>query len=335
VRLAGEQESRLERRWRQQGYDYQGEPPSLPTVLRPRLDHLTLELLQALYLAAPTLASRDFPTRYAATAGRLLHAAGWSGRSRAQLLEALHAVAAPAGPPLERIRAARLLRIGTTGDYAPFSLERAGGLTGTDVTLGGELAAAMGARAVFVHTSWGALLQDLRAGRFDVAMGGISITPARAAAAAFSIPYYAGGKTIIARCADAAGLSSLAALDQPRYTLIVNPGGTNQRFVQTHLHRVQVRVFADNRGIFAEILAHRADAMITDDVEAELQTRVHPGLCRSIPGTLTHEDKAVLMLRQPALVAAVDDWLRGQIATGRPARLMAAALQAAASGTKQ
>jgi ABC-type amino acid transport substrate-binding protein len=67
--------------------------------------------------------------------------------------------------------------------------------------------------------------------------------------------------------------------------------------------------------------------MITDDIEAELQARHHPGLCRVLPGTLTHADKAILMPRDPDLVKAVNDWLSPAIATGEPERLLKSYLE--------
>jgi ABC-type amino acid transport substrate-binding protein len=62
--------------------------------------------------------------------------------------------------------------------------------------------------------------------------------------------------------------------------------------------------------------------MITDDVEAELQSHNHPGLCRAFPGTFTHADKAILMPRDADLVKAVNDWLTPAIAAGEPARVL-------------
>ena len=87
-------------------------------------------------------------------------------------------------------------------------------------------------------------------------------------------------------------------------------------------------VHPDNRGVFAEIIEGRADVMVTDDVEAELQARRWPGrLCRTYSGTLTRGDKRILMARDPALNAAVDTWLRQSIAAGAPARALERAMQ--------
>jgi cyclohexadienyl dehydratase len=335
MRLARGVETALLSQWRREGFHFTGPVPDLAEVVRPRLDRLTAELLRALYLAAPAFPRPDFAARYTAAAAQRLNTAAWTPRSRTELLGVLSgirvepdsATAAPrSAPALQRIRSAGVLRIGTTGDYAPLSIEHGGRLAGVDIDLARSLAQALRAEPMFVRTSWPALLDDLRRGAFDVAIGGISSTSARAAAAALSIPYLSGGKTIAARCADASRFGSLAAVDRPGVRVIVNPGGTNEQYARAHLHRARILVDRDNTTLFDALAAGRADAVITDDTEVELQVRRHPDLCRALPGTLTHADKVILMVRDPALTRAVNGWLRGEIAAGVPARLLRDAL---------
>ncbi len=323
IRLAREREEQLTARWDRLGFEPAAPTPDLERELRPKLDALTAELLEALYLARPSLEPGNLATRFPGLAERVLTEAGWSERARGALLEALAAVKQAPVPPLARIAASGVLRIGTTGDYAPYSIESQGRLEGADIELAMALASGLGVRAVFVRTSWSQLLDDLAADRFDLAVGGISDTPARRAAGSFSTVYATGGKTIIGRCRDAARYSSLAAIDRPEVRVIVNPGGTNQQFVRERLRHARVIVYPDNRGVFEELRAGRADVMITDDVEVELQTRRHPDLCRALPGTLTHADKAVLLPRDAAFEARIDALLAPEIAAGAPARRVA------------
>lgn len=322
VRLAREWEESLTQQWQAKGFNYTGPIPDLNKELRPQLDTITTEMLRALYLAAPALRQPGFAGRYAELAQTHLRASGWSRASREELLAALARVTQVPAPALQRIGATQVLRVGVTGDYAPFSVESAGALSGVDIDLARQLAERLHAQPVFIHTSWRSLLHDLAENDFDVAMGGVSVTPERQSQGEFSLPYASGGKTIVARCAQAARFSDLAHVDSPKVRVIVNPGGTNEQYVREHLHHAQIRVYADNRTIFDEIRAGRADVMITDDTEAELQVHRHSDLCRATPGTLTHAEKAILMPKDPALVAAVNSWLQGAIAAGEPARLL-------------
>jgi cyclohexadienyl dehydratase len=75
-----------------------------------------------------------------------------------------------------------------------------------------------------------------------------------------------------------ARLTGLDQIDQPGVRVIANLGGTNQRFVESHIKHASVTIFPDNATVFDEIVAGRADVMITDASEVRLQVKRHPGV---------------------------------------------------------
>ena len=322
VRLAREWELHLTEDWAAHGFRFAAPIPDLGRQIRPQLDEVTTQMLRALYLAAPVLRRPEFIKHYARLAAGRLHGEGWSNESRRELLAALAGVRAVASPALQRIAASGVLRVAVTGDYAPFSIEADGAVSGADIEMARKLAQSLHAEPIFIRTKWKSLLQDLSQDKFDVVMGGVSVTPERQAQGEFSVAYAAGGKTIIARCVDKGRYHDLASVDRKTVRVIVNPGGTNEQYVRTNVHQAHVRVYPDNRTIFEQIRAGRADVMITDDAEVDLQTQRHPDLCRVYEGTLTHADKAILMPRDPPFVGAVNQWLQREIKTGEPARLI-------------
>ncbi len=320
IRIARSVQEQLYRQWDSSGFAYAGERLDLGSELRPRLDGISAALIEALYLAAPLVASG--PPSASELAQRFLPPERWNDADRAELLAALASIRYASPPSVERARAAGILRVGTPADYAPFSVAGAAGVSGADVELARQLGAALSLRTVFVHTSWRALMQDLRADRFDVAVGGISVTPARAAVAAFSVPLLRSGKTAIGRCADARRLDRLAAIDRKSVTVIFNPGGTNEAFAHSRLHAARLLEYADNRTVFEEIVARRADVMFTDETEVALVTHRHPELCRLLRDSYEQADKAVLLAPDAGWAAVVDPWLTEQLRAGTPARLL-------------
>ncbi|TDC80337.1 transporter substrate-binding domain-containing protein [Streptomyces hainanensis] len=214
---------------------------------------------------------------------------------------------------LDEVRDRGELRVCTTGDYRPFTHldPDSGEYSGIDVDMAADLAASLDVEAEFVPTTWAELLPDLTSGACDISMGGVSVTLARAREAYFSVPYLVDGKAPIARCADQDRYRTLEDIDQPGVRVIVNPGGTNERFVDEHIERATVVRHPENTTIFEEIVAGRADVMITDTSETRYQETLHPELCAINPDEpFTFAEKAYLLPRgDEEFRAYVDQWL--------------------------
>ena len=221
---------------------------------------------------------------------------------------------------LDEIIARGVLKVGTTGDYRPFTaLDKASGAyAGLDIDLAQALGAALGVKVEFVPTSWPNLSKDFEAGAFDIAMGGVSITLERAKKGYFSIPYLREGKTPIARCSDTGKYQTLAEIDRPDVTVIANPGGANEKFDRAHLHAAQITIYPDNATIFDQLAAGKADLMITDASETRYQQKLHPGaLCAIHPDKpFDFAEKAYWMPRDEPLKAFVDQWLHMSLENG-------------------
>jgi cyclohexadienyl dehydratase len=206
-----------------------------------------------------------------------------------------------------------VLRIGATGDYPPFAKRdpATGGYSGFDVDLAESLGKALGVRVEFEPTSWPTLAADFRAGKFDVAMGGITVTLERAKLGFFTTPYLREGKTPIARCADKDKFATLAEIDKPGVAVLVNPGGGNEKFDRAHLHAARIAVHPDNTTIFDALAHGEGDLMITDASETRYQAKLHPGvLCAIHPDApFDFGEKAYWAPYDPALDGFLDQWL--------------------------
>lgn len=214
-------------------------------------------------------------------------------------------------PTLERIEARGEVRVGLTGDYKPFSWEEPEGrFEGLDAEMAAALADELGVRLVIVRTSWPTLMEDLAAGKYDIGMGGISVTDERKTHALFSAALLTDGKAPVARCEDAARFRTLDGIDREGVTVIVNPGGTNETFARANITRATLVLHKDNATIFEEVAAGRAHVMITDAIETRIVARDYPTLCATNPDApFTQSEKAYLLPKDEAWKARIDEWL--------------------------
>ncbi|MBR1837834.1 MAG: transporter substrate-binding domain-containing protein [Kiritimatiellae bacterium] len=228
---------------------------------------------------------------------------------------------------VERVRDRGVLLVGSTGDYRPLTWHdpETGRWEGFGIEIAGRIAAELGVRAEFVQTSWPTLAADVRAEppAFDFAIGGITVTDARKASMAMSDGYLANGKTILCRAADAGRFRSLADVDRPDVRVMVNPGGLNEAFARAKLTNAQLLVHERNEEIPGLVAEGRADAMVTEIVEAPWYVRNDPRLAAPLLAEpFTRGEIGVLMRKgQDDLLAFVNAALARMAADGTLAAL--------------
>lgn len=230
------------------------------------------------------------------------------------------AVTAQTGSRLDQIISKGTLRVGMTGDYRPFTFlnPTTSKFEGFDVDMAEALGKAIGVKVEFVKTSWPTMMKDFEADKFDVVTGGVSITLDRQKKGLFSSAIMREGKTPIARCGDVSKYQTLEQIDKPETRVIVNPGGTNEKFARAHLKSAKITVYQDNVTIFDQIAKGDADLMMTDASETRFQQKQHAGvLCSVHPDhPFDFSEKGIWMQRDVALRDFVDLWLRTMIETG-------------------
>ena len=169
---------------------------------------------------------------------------------------------------LDEILSTGVLRVGTTGDYKPFSFNNNGNYEGFDIAVAKSFASKLGVKLELVKTSWPALMGDLKEGKYDIGMSGITRTVSRQKEARFSKGYVMFGKTPLVAASNTAKYSSLADIDKKGVKIGVNPGGTNEKFVKANIQNAEVVLYQSNLAIPKAVAAQEVDVMITDSVEA-------------------------------------------------------------------
>ena len=171
---------------------------------------------------------------------------------------------------LDVIRDRGVLRVGTAGDYKPMSFldPETGTYWGFDTELAEDLAASLGVEIEYVPTSWPTLMEDTLAGKFDLAVCGITITDARKEQALMSEGYLENGKTILCRAEDAEKYTSLESINRPEVRVMENPGGLNEKFARENLPDAVLIIHDVNQEIPGLVASGEADVMITELMEA-------------------------------------------------------------------
>jgi len=205
------------------------------------------------------------------------------------------------------------LRVGSSGDYAPFSVRDAAGTwTGFDVAVAQRLATDLGRSAQFVPFHWADLMAQLEAGGVDIVMSGVTVRPDRAVQVRFSRPYAVTGAVAVIRARHRKRFADLAALDHAGVRLAVNAGGHLEQVARGRFPQAEIVPVADNRSLPDLLRKGGADAVISDDVEA----RTWQGKF-VVLGPFTRDVKAYVVPRgADDLCRRVNDWLAEREADG-------------------
>ena len=222
------------------------------------------------------------------------------------------AVSAQAPDRLQKILASGVLRVGTTMDTPVFSMPGSSGdLVGFDIDLLATLGPALGVKIQYVKMTFGSMLADLAADKFDVAMSGMGRTLDRARVATFSKPYMHYGKLMTIRSADVGRFRSLADLDRPGIKIAYNRGGLNDRFANTMFKRAMPVGFASNELATADLIARKVDAQVSDSTAAVYMARMDPRLAAMSPDNVFNPVYVAMLLRREdqTLLNYVNIWI--------------------------
>ena len=132
------------------------------------------------------------------------------------------------------------LLVGTTGDYPPLTFITESGFVGKDINILNDFAKANHFKVRFIHSSWPTLSNDLRSGKFTMAIGGISATPERSKSFYLSMPIESSGKVPLVNCKFSSQFKNFAAIDRESIVVVENRGGTNQDFAITNIHHASI-----------------------------------------------------------------------------------------------
>ncbi len=149
------------------------------------------------------------------------------------LLFFICAASAPAGPVMDRILKNGVLVVGTTGTQPPLNATtKDGEIIGLDADIAKGIAASMGVEVRFKPMPFSELLPALHAGKVDIIVSSMTMTPKRNLKVAFIGPYYISGKGMLAKTQTLANLQAAEGLNDPQFKVAALKASTSQLFVE-------------------------------------------------------------------------------------------------------
>lgn len=170
---------------------------------------------------------------------------------------------------LNDILSSGTLKVGTTGDWDPMTMKdvASNSYKGYDIDVVTELARDLEVDVEFVATDWKTLVSGISAGKYHMT-GSASISPARAKAAGYSDSYFALNTVPLTLKKNADRFNSWDDLNQTDVTVAATLGTTQEQQVKDFFPDAEKKIIEAPARDFQEVLAGRADAHITSNVEA-------------------------------------------------------------------
>lgn len=203
-----------------------------------------------------------------------------------KLLKSLAVVVALAVPVVAQAQSALndilnsgVLKVGTTGDWNPMTMKdvATNSYTGYDIDVMTALATDLGVTVEFVPTDWKTLVNGVTAGTYHIT-GSASMSPSRAKAAGFSTSYFSLATVPLINKKDADKFKDWADLDKADVSVAATLGTTQESQVKSFFPNAKHVIVEAPARDFQEVLAGRAQAHITSNVEANKLVAQYPDL---------------------------------------------------------
>lgn len=162
---------------------------------------------------------------------------------------------------LEKIIKSGTIRVGMDV-FVPWAMkDKKGELIGFEIDVARQLADDMGVKVEFVPTKWSGIIPALLAGKFDIIIGGMGVTPQRNLKINFTNPYYYSNQGLLANLQKSKGFS-ISDFNNPDVTLVARLGSTAAIAARKNFPEAKLLLFDDEPAAVQEVRNGRVHAMI-------------------------------------------------------------------------
>ncbi len=166
---------------------------------------------------------------------------------------------------IEKILKRGELRVGFESGYVPFEMtDKKGNFIGFDMDFARRMAKEMGVKFVPVNTEWDGIIPALMTDKFDIIMGGMTITQERNLKINFADPYIVVGQSILLNKKHAGKVKSYKDLNDPKYILTSRLGTTGEQAIKKYMPKATYKSFQSEAEAGLEVINGKADALVYD-----------------------------------------------------------------------
>ena len=214
------------------------------------------------------------------------------------------------GATLKDVQKAGKLLIATSPDFPPFESLEGDAVVGIEPDIMKLICDKLGVEAEFVQMDFDSVLIGIQAAKYDCAMSGITVTPAREKNMLFTDPYYNAAQVIVV----AEGSSITGKADLAGKVASVQTGTTAESGCQDE--GIDVQAFAANADAKAALTTGKVDAWVVDNLTAMQMVEDGDGLV-ILDEKMTEEPYAfAFAMGSEDLVAAINGALNELMADG-------------------
>jgi polar amino acid transport system substrate-binding protein len=173
--------------------------------------------------------------------------------------------AAGVSPVLDRIQEKKELVVGTAASMPPLNMTtKDGQVIGMEMDLARLFASGMDVKLTLKPMNFNDLLPALEAGQVDMVLSGMTMTPGRNLKVAFVGPYFASGKSVLAKMVNVGLVDEIAKMNNPDKVLVALKGSTSQMFVERVIPNAKLVLADDYDQAVAMVRNDKAIVMVAD-----------------------------------------------------------------------
>ena len=196
--------------------------------------------------------------------------------------------------------------------FLPWAIrDKQGNWVGFEIDVSTKLAKDLGVELDLMPTAWDGIIPSLIAGKFDVIIGGMSITPVRKEQVDFTLPYAQQGGGLAASKQLASNLKYPEGYNDAKVTFTCRRGTASCKTIEEMWPKATVRQFDDDAIAFQEVINGNAHAILSSEPKPTFFTLQNPDKLFKPTNDRVASTDAGFALRKgnPAAVAYFDAWI--------------------------